>query len=467
MDFDGIMKKILIVEDEPVTSMELESELQKWGYQSKLATSGEEAIKIATNEKTDLILMDILLNGEIDGIDAAKIIKEKIDVPIIFLTAYMNEKIVFRAKSILPHNYIVKPFDTHKLKFYIDMALEKHEMEINTKKSEKHYKLLADNVTDVISISNLEGITRYISPSCKTLTGYPAEELVGKEICDFIHPEDLDSVRRTLSSIKDQPFSGKAEFRLLCKDRNYIWVETAGKTILNHETGKIDEIITITRDISERKKAEEKLKKSLDEKEMLLKEIHHRIKNNLTVISSLLGLQSNYVKDGEDREMFQESQNRARAMALIHERLYQSEDLKNINFGNYIQKLAKELLYNYSTEGKIKLVIELDQILIDVNTAIPLGLILNELVSNAIKHAFPDGRTGTIRITLEKYQDDYLILEVSDNGIGFSKDLNIDNIESFGLIIVNTLVNQLDATLEITSHSGTVFRVMFRELIDA
>jgi PAS domain S-box-containing protein len=459
------MKKILIVEDEPVTSMELESELQRWGYQSNLATSGEDAIKIATNQKPDLILMDILLEGEMDGIDAAKKIKENIDVPIIILTAYINEKITSRAKSILPQNYIVKPFDTHKLKFYVEMALQKHEMEIKIKKSEKHYKLLADNFTDVISISDLEGITRYISPSCYTLSGYLAEELVGRELCDFIHPEDLDSVNRKLSSIKDHPFFGKAEFRLLCKDRNYIWVEIASKTILNDDTGKIDEIITITRDISERRKVEEKLRKSLEEKEMLLKEIHHRIKNNLTVISSLLSLQSNYVKDGEAREMFQESQNRARAMALIHERLYQSEDLKNINFGIYIQKLAKELLYNYTTEDKIKLVLELDQILIDVNTAIPMGLILNELVSNAIKHAFPDGRTGTIRISLEKFQDDYFILEVSDNGIGFSKDLNIGDVESFGLIIVNTLINQLEATLEITSDLGTVFRVIFRELI--
>lgn len=460
------MKKILIVEDEPVTSMELESDLHRWGYQSNLATSGENAIKIATNEKTDLILMDILLEGEMDGIDAAKIIKEKIDVPIIFLTAYINEKITSRAKSILPHNYIVKPFDSQKLKFSIEMALENHEMEIKIKESEKHYRLLADNVTDVISVSDLEGITRYISPSCFNLLGYQADELIGKELCDFIHPKDLETVGIALSSIKDESVIGKAEFRLLCKDGGYLWVETYGKTILNEQTGKLDEIITITRDISERREVEHKLKKSLEEKEMLLKAIHHRVKNNLMVISSLLSLQSGYVKDGETREMFQESQDRARAMALIHERLYQFSNLKNINFGNYIQTLSKELLDTYSNDrAKIKLVIEVSQIMIDVDTAIPLGLILNELVSNAIKHAFPDGRAGYIRITLEKFQNDFLILEVSDNGIGFPNDLDMDKTESFGLKIVNTLVSQLEANLEIRSDRGTVFRVMLRELI--
>jgi two-component sensor histidine kinase len=164
--------------------------------------------------------------------------------------------------------------------------------------------------------------------------------------------------------------------------------------------------------------------------------------------------------------MFQESQDRARAMALIHERLYQFSNLKNINFGNYIQTLSKELLDTYSNDrAKIKLVIEVSQIMIDVDTAIPLGLILNELVSNAIKHAFPDGRAGYIRITLEKFQNDFLILEVSDNGIGFPNDLDMDKTESFGLKIVNTLVSQLEANLEIRSDRGTVFRVMLRELI--
>ena len=459
------MKKILIVEDEPVTSMELKSELQRWGYQSNLAASGEEAIKMATNKKPDLILMNIILEGNIDGIDAAKIIKEKIDVPIIFLTAHIDEKITKRAKSNLPHNYILKPFEPQKLKFTIETALEKHQMEIKHIEKEKHYRLLADNVTDVISVSNLKGITQYISPSCYNLSGYQADELIGREIYDIIHPEDSDSVSRILSSIQDQPTFGKAEFRLLRKDNGYLWVETTGKTILNEETGKIDKIITITRDISERRKVEEKLKRSLEEKEIILKEIHHRIKNNLMIISSLLSLQSNYVKDGQTREMFQESQNRTRAMALIHEHLYQSENLKNINFGNYIQTLAKELLYNYSTDDTIKLEIELDQILIDVNTAIPMGLILNELVSNALKHGFPNGQTGTIRITLEKLQNNCIILEVSDNGIGFSKDLDIKNIESFGLKIVNTLVRQLEATLEIKTDMGTAFKVKLRDLI--
>ncbi|MDP3066716.1 MAG: histidine kinase dimerization/phosphoacceptor domain -containing protein [Methanobacteriaceae archaeon] len=453
------MKNILIVEDEPV---ELESLLQRWGYRSYVASSGPDAIKIVLDENPDLILMDTLLEGEMDGIDVAKIIKEKMDVPIIFLTACHDEKTTTKAKSVLPHNYISQPFEAQKLKYTLEMVLKKHEMEKKIKESEKHYKLLADNVTDVICVCDLKGITRYISPSCYSLVGYEAEEIIGKELCELAHMEDLDTLYKSISSlVQDPSVNGQAEFRLTRKDGSYIWVETTGKIILNEDTGK-DEIITITRDISERKKLQHQIKKSLEEKELLVKETHHRVKNNLSIISSLLSLQSRYIKDGDTRRMFLESQNRIRAMALIHERLYQSTDLKSINFGGYLEILAPELLSNYNIDKSIKMEIEVIDVRIDVNTAIPLGIILNELVSNSIKHAFPPGRTGTIKISLEKLPNDLLILEISDNGIGLPEDLDMDSAESFGMNIVNTLVRQLDANLEMKTDKGTVFQIIFR-----
>lgn len=207
-----------------------------------------------------------------------------------------------------------------------------------------------------------------------------------------------------------------------------------------------------------------KLQKALEEKELLLKEIHHRIKNNLMIISSLLELQSYYIKDKADLDFFRESRTRALSMAIIHERLYQSTDLKKIDFGDYISNLATDLLDIYSiAPEKIKLDINAIDIKMDINTAIPLGLITNELMTNSLKHAFPDNKNGTISIKISK-TDDIFTFIVKDNGIGFPEDLDYKNTDSLGLELVNSLTNQIDGKLELNTEVGTEFKITFKEL---
>lgn len=199
----------------------------------------------------------------------------------------------------------------------------------------------------------------------------------------------------------------------------------------------------------------------LQDKEMLMKEIHHRVKNNLTVISSLLSIQASYIKDKETRDIFKEAENRARSMALIHERLYSSESLKNIEFSEYIQTLVQDLFHNYSTSAdKIRLEIDVDRMDMDINTSIPLGLIINEMVSNALKYAFPQNKTGFIKIGLHHESNEY-ILEVSDNGVGLPEDFNADETDTLGMLLINSLVRQLDGSLELKREPGTSFRITF------
>lgn len=215
-------------------------------------------------------------------------------------------------------------------------------------------------------------------------------------------------------------------------------------------------------EIIERKRAEEQIKTSLKEKEMLLQEIHHRVKNNLQVISSLLHLQAGYVEDPAVREIFQESQNRVRSMALVHEKLYRSHDLARIDLADYIRNLATFLFRSYSaTAGRVTIDIQTDDVFLGINAAVPCGLILNELISNALKHAFPDGRSGVLQVQLRSVNDQNLTLIVRDNGIGFPANFDLANTTSLGMQLVDTLVNQLDGTLEVLSVEGAEFKITF------
>lgn len=214
----------------------------------------------------------------------------------------------------------------------------------------------------------------------------------------------------------------------------------------------------------ERKRSEDQIKAALKEKEVLLKEIHHRVKNNLQVISSLLKLQSRSINDERTLEMFKESENRVRSMALIHEKLYRSRDLANIDFRGYTQDLVADLFQSYGAKaGKISLKKDIEDISLGVETAIPCGLIINELISNALRHAFPEGREGEIDITFRSSDEDKIELIISDNGIGIPTNFDIRNTKSLGLHLVNILAeDQLKGEIELDRTEGTKFLIKFR-----
>ncbi|MCX6565201.1 MAG: PAS domain S-box protein [Candidatus Aminicenantes bacterium] len=218
-------------------------------------------------------------------------------------------------------------------------------------------------------------------------------------------------------------------------------------------------------DITERKAAEESIQASLQEKEVMLREIHHRVKNNMQVISSLFRLQARKNINSEYLEILKEGQTRIRAMSLVHEKLYQSRDLSKIDLAVYIQSLAVHLFTVYLTDpDQVQLETDLEEVPLDINSAVPCGLILNELISNSLKHAFPEGRKGLIRIGLKRGPDDTIILRVADDGIGFPKDIDFLQFESLGLQIAKLLVGQLEGTIDLDRTNGTTFTVTFREL---
>jgi len=218
-------------------------------------------------------------------------------------------------------------------------------------------------------------------------------------------------------------------------------------------------------DITNRKRVEQQLQASLEEKEVLLKEIHHRVKNNLQIIVSLLSLQSEYAQDEQAVELFRESQFRVKSMALLHEKLYETEDLAHINFGDYIRDLSNELLSSYGADmGNIKLKIDVEDVFPSLDVAVPCALIINELVSNCLKYAFPGDRGGEIRIGFDLDKQDNYTLSIGDNGAGFPKDVDFPNEQTLGLQLVSTLAEQLEGSVVLDKSAGTTFNISFSKL---
>ena len=213
----------------------------------------------------------------------------------------------------------------------------------------------------------------------------------------------------------------------------------------------------------EEKKVKKILQKSLKEKEILLKEVHHRVKNNMQIISSLLNLQQYSIKDPDSLEAFRETKNRVNVMAMVHEEIYKSKDLGSIEVGDYIENLLKSLYRTYITNTElVELEMDVEPINIDIDNAIPLGIIINELITNSLKYAFPNGKKGKVNLSLHSKNEDYILIE-SDNGIGIPEEIDFKNAETLGLQLVNTLVSQINGIIELNRDNGTKFLIKFRD----
>ena len=230
---------------------------------------------------------------------------------------------------------------------------------------------------------------------------------------------------------------------------------------IKDDKNNVLEISGIGFDITENKINEEKISQSLKEKEILLKEVHHRVKNNMQVISSILNLQSSYVRDSYALNLLKECQNRIKSMAFIHESLYQTKNFESVNFSEYLTTLTKNLVHTYSIDTKkIKLILTLDQLFLNLDSSIPCGLIINEIISNSLKYAFPNNRDGIIFVTL-KVNKKNVKIEVGDNGIGIPESVDIKNTQTLGLQLVDTLVEQIGGTLNLNRNKGTIFNIDF------
>jgi PAS domain S-box-containing protein len=630
--------RILIVEDERIVAKGLARTLENLGYRvAAIVSSGEAAVQTAEEVWPDLVLMDIMLEGPMNGIEAARRINSLFRIPVVYLSAHANKKLLEQAKVTQPYGYLSKPFSQQELSGTIVTALYKHSIDMRLKRSEERFRQIYDKAPVMMHSVDDRGIVRSVNDRWLDTLGYQRGEVIGMGIDFIMTPESGNKFRAGLPAFWKEGKGANLRYRYMRKDRSIadalldsvvvhdpVWgrvilsvtrditlyrgVDTAtdepediernvrnihddpelpvferstelleanrskseeismgrgieeaqceseqrfrdlvdllpqivfevdtgrkltfvnrggleatgynsediaetpnvleyfipehreaagndlvraldGERISGHEysirkkDGNIVSVVTyaspivrdgrtvgvrgVAVDITDRTRAEDQLKDALAEKEIMIREIHHRVKNNLQVLSSMMQIQSYYLGDKSANEVFAAMEKRVRAMATAHEHLHGSPGKMAIDVHHYIHGLIDPLLRHYgSYSAPVEFCIDCEDASWDIDTAVVCGLLLNELVTNCLKHAFPGQREGRINIGLQVVEDRGFVLEVGDNGVGIPDHVDMAHPESLGLELVQILTDQLHGTVEIARNRGTRFTIRFSE----
>ncbi len=414
--------RILVVDDNKVNLHMLENLLKNNGYKVVSAENGAEALEKLRANGFGMIISDILM-PVMDGFQLCRKVKrvaELKDIPVVFYTAtYTDEKDKELALKVGADKYIRKPIDPDEF------------------------------------IKIIQGVIRDVEEGKIGLKKPALEEK--KEVFKLYSERLVNKLEKKMLDLEKEVAERKRVEEELRKHRDHLEGMVAQRT---------SEVLTankqLKQDITKRKRMQKKLKASLKEKEVLLKEIHHRVKNNLQIIYSILNLQSGQIKDRRILNIFKQMQSRIRSMGLIHEKLYQSKDLARLDFAQYIRSLAVHLFHSYKINvNEVNMNIDIDNIFFDIDTTVPCGLIINELVSNSLKHAFPGGRKGEVSVKIHKDQKGHYTLIVRDTGVGFPRDVDFRKTNTLGMKLVSDLVKQLKGTIELTRIEGTEFKIVF------
>lgn len=317
--------------------------------------------------------------------------------------------------------------------------------------------LVAARTDNAVLIAEPDERIEWVNEGFLRLYSFEPDEVIGKRISEI---GLYQQVSKELEEAKVHHHSRIFESEIPDADNHEKWISST-LTPIYEENGRLKKILIVDADITSTKKMQRQIQKSLQEKDVLLKEIHHRVKNNLQIIISLLNLQSGYLKDESTLKAVKDGQLRVRSMALVHEKFYQAEELTEINFGEYIEKLCQYLYQAYGDKtDRIRVSLNTEPIGLDMDTAMPCGLLINEIVSNSYKYAFPGDRQGEIGIKFRR-ENGQILLEISDNGIGFPAGFDVEKAESLGMQLIQALTLQIDGQLEVEKDHGARFSVRF------
>ena len=318
--------------------------------------------------------------------------------------------------------------------------------------------LVAAKTDNAVLVAGPTGIVEWVNEGFIIRYQLDAADVIGNKVSNMgVHHHAEQVIQKVIDEKRSHIF----ESFFSSDTGNQRWISTTLTPIYEESNAKLKKLLFVDADITSTKLMQEQIQRSLKEKDVLLKEIHHRVKNNLQIIISLLNLQSGYIKDEATLKAVKDGQLRVRSMALVHEKFYQAEELLEINFGDYIEKLCQYLYQAYGDKtDRVQIRLNVDPVGLDMDTAMPCGLLINEIVSNSYKHAFPGENTGVITIDFHR-NDGLILLKIKDNGVGLPANIDVTATETLGMQLIQALTGQLDGNLDVERDNGTCFSVVF------
>jgi PAS domain S-box-containing protein len=462
--------RVLILEDVPLDAELIETQLKREGLQftSRIVEKEEDYRRELAEFQPSIILADHSL-PQFDGITAMNLAREITpNTPFIFVSGKIGEDFAVEMLKEGATDYVLKNNLTklpHSVKRALKEAkekLEKFKAQEAIKEREEKYRTLFEYFPNYVVVLGLDGKIIDLNHAAAKFSPLSREDTIGMNFNDLqsITGEDSVYYRELFSRYLNGGEVGPFESRLISREGEIRLMEVYPAPLLKN--GELFAVQVIAQDITDRKKAETEINASLKEKEMLLGEINGRVRNYMNMISSLLELQSVYMKNEENREVLKDNKNRVKSMLLIHDGFSQSEDFALIDFSQYIKKLIELIVSSYHVDtDRIKMKTHTDGLMLDIDAAIPCGLIINELLTNAVKHAFPGTMEGEICVEFGLDNHDNNVLLVKDNGVGLASDIEFKDSGTMGFQLVNTLVKQLEGSIILSKNKGTTFQILW------
>jgi two-component sensor histidine kinase/DNA-binding response OmpR family regulator len=451
---------ILLVYDDPddmeIITRQLEREFP--GIEVEQAAAPEQFDRALETGRFNLVITDFQLQWG-DGLAALRAVKRRFPYrPVIIFTATGTQEVAVEAMKSGLDDYIVKsPEHYARLLSSVREGLRRGEAERRANDLQVRLDHLLGRIN--LGVFRAEPGGRLLECNAPFLRLLGADSLEAAQ--DVFAREFAAGMVTDKSPLDKSVMSPAREVRVpFPGGERWFLVE---EVIVTTASGQ-QMVDGLAEDITERKKVDLQIQAALREKESLLRELFHRVKNNLQVVSSLLSLQSEALTDEQAREMFREGRHRIHSMALIHERLYQAKDLARIDIEQYVHDLASELFFAYGVSSeRVRLAVDIntDGAIVDIEKAVPLGLIINELLTNALKYAFPDGRAGEMTVRIESAPGNMLKLTVADDGVGLPAGIDVNDPATLGLQLVSTLAEQLRGSLEARPQLGAAFTITF------
>jgi len=462
--------RVLIAEDDLTSRDILASLLEKNGYNAITSENGAEAMRLMEQpDPPHIVILDWMM-PEIDGLEVCRRIRTiKTDLPpyIIMLTIKGNKDDIVTGLDNGADDYLSKPYDPDELRARVDVGRRIVELKENLadrmkelSANHKLFRSFVENANDIIYTLNMDGVFTYVSPNWSVLLGHDVSEVSGQSFKNFVHSDDISACSEfmeqvILSGIK----RGGIEYRVRHKDGTWHW-HSSNASMIYDDTGGFSSFLGVARDITDRKLSEGKIRSLLAEKEIILQEVHHRIKNNMNTIKGLLYLHAEALTDSSAVAALHDAENRVGSMMVLYDELYRSEGFTELSINKYIPKLVSQIVDNFP--GKKRVVVEnhIDDFILKAGTLVTLGIIINELLTNIMKYAFTGKDSGIITISA-LMKDNRVNIAVADNGIGIPESVTFKNSTGFGMQLVGMLTEQIGGKIRIERGNGTRFVLEF------